>query len=317
MLLIQIGIIISIILQIVAAILAISLTKTAKYNISWILLTIAFLFMAARGVIEFFPYIYKDISLAVAKANTWVGILISLIITISLIFIKKLFNLIRKGEEASEEVEKRILSAIINTEENERQRFAKDLHDGLGPLLSNLKMSVSTLEHIETREEMNEILVNMKTVAQEAITSIKEVSNNLSPHILENFGLQKAIEVFLKPIEPNCTIQFEIISNCDKKRFAYNIEIILYRVLTELINNTVKHADATKVIIELTKKENYLHIRYSDNGIGTKITNEPETIVGLGLANIQSRIKTLNGIVTFTTKPKKGFSAEISCPIQG
>jgi len=315
MLLIKIAIIISILFQVVAAILAISLVKTAKYNISWILLTIAFLLMAMRQVIEYFPYVYRDISERVAYANTWVGISISLMITVSLIFIKKLFNMIRKGEEASEQVEKRVLSAIINTEESERQRFAKDLHDGLGPLLSNLKMSVSTLENISDRNDMSEILENMKIVAQEAITSIKEVSNNLSPHILENFGLQKAIEVFIKPIGPNCNLHFEITSNFTEQRFAYNTEITLYRILTELINNTVKHANAKNVTIDLTKKENILHIRYSDNGKGSKTVKNSEPISGLGLANIQSRIKSLNGSVKFASKSRKGFIAEIDCPI--
>ena len=110
---IKIAIIISILFQVVAAILAISLVKTAKYNISWILLTIAFLLMAMRQVIEYFPYVYRDISERVAYANTWVGISISLMITVSLIFIKKLFNMIRKGEEASEQVEKRVLSQLL------------------------------------------------------------------------------------------------------------------------------------------------------------------------------------------------------------
>jgi signal transduction histidine kinase len=314
MLLIKIAIIVSIIMHVVAAILAISLVKTAKYNVSWIFLTLAFLLMAARQVIAYFPYVYRDISERVAYANTWVGIFISALIVISLIFIKKLFNMIKKGDEASQEVEKRVLSAIINTEENERQRFAKDLHDGLGPLLSNLKMSVSTLENISEREEMNEILENMKTVAQEAISSIKEVSNNLSPHILENFGLQKAIEVFIKPIGPGCNLAFKINSTIHEERFAYNIEIILYRVLTELINNTVKHANATKVTIDLIKKENFLHIRYNDDGKGSKVMRDTEPIAGLGLANIQSRLKTLNGTVIFTSKPRNGFTAEISCP---
>lgn len=314
MLLIKVAIIVSIIMQVIAAVLAITLTKTAKYNISWIFLTLAFLLMAARQVIEYFPYVYRDISERVAYANTWVGILISAMIVVSLIFIKKLFNMIRKGEEASDQVEKRVLSAIINTEESERQRFAKDLHDGLGPLLSNLKMSVSTLENISDRDEMNEILINMKTVAQEAISSIKEVSNNLSPHILENFGLQKAIEVFIKPVEPTSNLNIVINSNISEQRFAYNIEIILYRVITELINNTVQHANATKVTIDLLKKENFLHIRYTDDGKGSKVLKETEPISGLGLANIQSRIKTLNGNVIFMTRPKKGFTAEISCP---
>lgn len=315
MLAIKIGLIISVILQLVAAVLAISMIKVAKFNISWVALTVAFLLIAARLVIEFFPYVYKDVSEQVGLISSWVGVAISILLTISLAFIKRLFVLIRKAEVSNEMVEKRILSAIINTEENEKQRFAKDLHDGLGPLLSNLKMSVSALEVIQNREEMDEILDNMKSVAQEAINSIKEVSNNLSPHILENFGLFKALEVFIAPIESSSKIHFELNVNFNRQRFPYNTEIALYRIITELINNTLKHAEATEVAIDILKENENLNISYSDNGKGTKLSKE-NGLSGQGLSNMQSRIKTLHGSIVFITKPNKGFMAKIVCPIQ-
>jgi signal transduction histidine kinase len=316
MLVIKIAIIVSIILQIVAAILAISLTKVARYNISWIILTIAFLFMAARRVIEFFPYIYKDISEQVALINSWMGILISVMLVVALSFIRKLFNVIRKAEAKNEIIEKRILSAIINTEEAEKQRFAKDLHDGLGPLLSNIKMSVSALENMNSREEMEDILVNMRSVSQEAISSIKIVSNNLSPHILENFGLMKALNVFKQSIEASSSLKIEINSNFNQQRFQYNTEITLYRIITELINNTVKHAKASVVKIQIQTNTDQLLIYYSDNGVGTTLPSDPKKVQGQGLSNMLSRIKTLHGNIHFQTKPGKGFIARIVCPIQ-
>jgi signal transduction histidine kinase len=85
------------------------------------------------------------------------------------------------------------LNATIRTEEKERRRFAKDLHDDLGPLLSTIKMSVSALSNQKNEENKNEIIQNIDLVVDEAISSIKNISNNLSPHILTNFGLEKAL----------------------------------------------------------------------------------------------------------------------------
>ncbi|GAI77246.1 unnamed protein product, partial [marine sediment metagenome] len=136
-------------------------------------------------------------------------------------------------------IERNILNAIIKTEENERTRFAKDLHDGLGPILSNIKMSLSTLEHFENKNDIGDIISNMKTITNEALVSIKEISNNLSPHVLENFGLIKAIENFAKKTEILGEVTIQIKSDIEDMRFSHNIEIILYRVICELINNTL------------------------------------------------------------------------------
>lgn len=313
---IQVGLVISVILQLVAAGLAISMTKVARFNVSWVALTFALLLIAARLVIEFFPYIYKNVSEQLGLISSWMGVVISILLTISLAYIKHLFNMIRKAEISNEMIEKRVLSAIINTEESEKQRFAKDLHDGLGPLLSNLKMSVSALEVIQNRDEMDEILENMKSVAQEAINSIKDVSNNLSPHVLENFGLFKAFDVFISPIETSSKIHFDLNVNFNQQRFPYNTEIALYRVVTELINNTLKHAEASEVKIDILKIGNNLNINYSDNGKGTKLSSKEKGVTGQGLSNIQSRIKTLHGSIVLISKPGKGFTAKIICPIQ-
>jgi signal transduction histidine kinase len=313
---IKVAILISIALLVLSAILAISMTKVAKYNISWIMLTLALLIMAIRRVFEYFPYIYKDISHEVELINSWLGVLTALLITFALIFIKRIFNLINNTEKSRLRMEGRILTAIIRTEENERKRFAKDLHDGLGPLLSNLKMSVSTLENIKDRSEMDEILANMKTVSYEAINGLKQISNNLSPHILENFGLIHALENFAKSIQVNCLIPIEIRSNIEEQRFSYNIEIILYRIFSELINNTIKHSEANLVKIAIIKNNENLEIIYNDNGIGFDLENNAFEHLGMGISNIKSRIKTLNGDLKIITKHGAGFQAIINCPVK-
>ena len=116
---------------------------------------------------------------------------------------------LKRAEIERTRSENRILNAIIQTEEKERKRFAKDLHDGLGPLLSAVKMSVSALMNNKTQNQ-TEILENTNMVINEAITSIKEISNNLSPHVLTNFGLVSAIKNFTHKINQTRSVTINV-----------------------------------------------------------------------------------------------------------
>jgi signal transduction histidine kinase len=311
--LIQIAVIISIIAQVIAAILAINLTKVAKYNISWILLIIALLLMAFRRVVDFFPLIYRDITEQMMMITTWIGVLTSLTIIVAIAFIRKIFNMINRSEASRLIIERKVLDTMIRTEENERKRFAKDLHDGLGPLLSNLKMSVTALENMENGKDMHDILDNMKSITDESLSSIREIANNLSPHILENFGLLKAVEDFSKKIKINCELDINIESNVRGKRYSYNTEIILYRVVNELLNNTIKHARAKRIDLSILEDSGKIIIFFSDDGKGMELT-EDESWQGMGLSNIVSRIKSLHGTTQFFSNMGEGFRVKIVCP---
>jgi len=311
--LIKIGVIISIVAQVIAAILAINLTRSAKYNFSWILLIIALLLMAFRQVVDFFPLIYRDITEQMMMITTWIGVLTSLTIIIAIAYIRKIFNMIKHSEASRLVIERKVLDTMIRTEESERKRFAKDLHDGLGPLLSNLKMSVSALENIDNKIDMRDILDNMKSITNESLSSIREIANNLSPHILENFGILKAVEDFSQKIMINCELQINIESNIRGKRYSYNTEIVLYRVITELLNNTLKHAHAKRVDLSLLENSNKLILFYSDDGKGLELTQD-ESWQGMGLSNIVSRIKSLQGSTQFFSNAGEGFRVKIVCP---
>ncbi|MBN2486156.1 MAG: sensor histidine kinase [Bacteroidales bacterium] len=311
---IKIAIIISIIMQVAAAIVAINLTRVAKYNISWILITIALLLMAFRRVFEYFPFVYRELTEDMLKINTWIGIATSAIILIGFIYIRKIFNMIKHSEGARLVMERKVLDTIVRTEEAERKRFAKDLHDGLGPLLSNLKMSVSALESIDNKSDMGEILDNMKTITNESLLSIREIANNLSPHILENFGLLKAIDEFVKKLLINPGLDIHLESNLQNRRYAYNTEIILYRVVTELFNNTVKHASASRADMSLVENTGKILLFYSDNGIGMELPADDIHWQGMGLSNIVSRIKSLHGTVNFFSAKNEGFRVKLVCP---
>jgi len=210
--------------------------------------------------------------------------------------------------------EQRIINAIINTEEKERTRFAKELHDGLGPILSTVKLYYQWLSETEEPEKRNTIILKGAENIDEAIITLREISNNLSPHMLENFGLSEAIEMFAEKISASKKIAIQYHSNVHE-RFPREIEITLYRVITELINNTLRHGHASEIKISFNKDPdlNILNLEYHDNGIGfnssTLLKNKTG---GHGLFNIKNRINTIGGIFRLSSRLNKGMAVSIS-----
>ncbi len=314
----QILLVISIILQFFAVGVAIKLTKVTKYNFSWILLTVGFVFMAVSRLVEFLPYISDFVPQDFREIFVWIGVTTSLCFAIGVFFIQKIFKYIKRVEDSRRLTEKMFLNTIIQTEEKERKRFAKDLHDGLGPLLSTVKMSVSSLAQLEHDTSSEEIVKNTELVINEAIKSLKEISNNLSPHVLDNFGLLRAISNFSNKINAAKTVHIEINSNLRDDRFDSNTEVVLYRVLCELINNTIKHANAKNIRINLNKEEKYITIVFTDDGHGfdiKKITDRPSA-TGMGISNVFSRISSLKGEITIESNKEKGTLVYIKVKIE-
>lgn len=313
----QVLLVITIVLQFFAVGVAIKLTKVTKYNFSWMLLTIGFILMAFQRLVEFLPYISDFKPQELGQIMVWFGVIISLAFAIGVFLIQKIFKYMRRVEDSRRLTEKMFLKTIIQTEEKERKRFAKDLHDGLGPLLSTVKMSVSTLAHMKQDPASNEIVKNTEMVINEAIKSLKEISNNLSPHILNNFGLLRALRSFITKINVTRAIRINLTSNLGEERFDPDLEVVLYRVLCELISNTIKHAKAKKIEISLFLEEKMINIVYTDNGKGfdsSRLLEHPSDR-GMGVSNIISRINSLKGEMTIDSEPGKGMKATIKVSI--
>jgi len=156
----KILLVISIILQFFAAGIAIKLTQVTKYNLSWILITTGLLFMAVRRLFEFLPFISEFNPDYFRQFYIWMGVVTSLSFAVGVFLIQKIFIYMKHVEKERRRAEKRFLTAIIRTEEGERSHIAKDLHDGLGPLLSSLKLSVSTLDNLPNESSRQKILEN-------------------------------------------------------------------------------------------------------------------------------------------------------------
>lgn len=307
-----IALIISIVLQIIAASIALGFMKMTKYRLSWILLSLSFVFMAVRKFIQLFEFFRGTPSYTWQMIDEWIGVLISVMIIVGVVLIREIFYSLKRAEIDRLRTEKRVLNAIINTEENERKRFAKDLHDGLGPLLSTVKMSLSALTGKINDPSGAVVLNNANHLVNEALNTIKDISNNLSPHVLSNFGLASAIGAFTTKINQTRAVEIIFKTNMENIRLENDKEVVIYRAVCELINNAVRHSGASRIEIELNKHEKFVTLQFSDNGRGFDTnTLGKEDHKGMGLSNIETRVRTVEGVFIIESTPGKGTSALI------
>lgn len=299
----------SLFFQVLAAAIAISLFKRTKFNASWILISIGFMLMVISRIFELFPTIYPEWEDELGIVQKWLAFVISLVLLIGVFYIRKIFQFMRRLDEIRRETENKILSAVIRTEERERQHFAKELHDGLGPLLSVAKMLLSGLDTGAETGVNEKIKQNLQQAVDEAIVNVREISANISPHILNNFGLKDAVESFIRKLRSTGGIDIRFTTNLGNRRFCYNVEVIMYRVICELITNTLRHANADRIGIDLKLKEETIYLHYKDNGIGFDVSRQV-TRYGMGLDNIQYRLKSGNGDIEIYSERGKGMEAK-------
>lgn len=311
--LIQYALILSVILQFGAFFICISLIPKTKFSIAWISISFGFLLMAFRRLTDLVIIYQADSMNTPDILSSWIAVIISISMFVASFYIRKIFELLNRVSKIRKDNEAKVLSAIISTEEKERKFFAKELHDGLGPVLSSMKMSLSAIDIIKLSDTNRQIISKTEFAVDNAITVTKEISNHLNPQVLERYGIEKAIQTFANNSIPDKQVNFNIESNLEKSRLDYNQEVILYRISCELINNTLKHASASKISISVSKYPDKIIFIYDDNGQGFDIAEKRNS--GMGLNNIESRVKSLNGSLEIKTHPSKGVFVKIELPL--
>ena len=305
--LIKILLVISILVQTLATVYALRLVRATKYNSVWILFSVGFSLLSVERLVQ--RLIACEVEVIPRWWFAYLGIVVSVCLSIGVMYAHKLFKYIARLNRQRQTMNKRILTAVLRTEEKERSRFSKELHDGLGPLLSSAKMSLSALTREERTPEQREILDNTTYVIEEAIRSLREISNNLSPHVLNDFGLARGVQHFIDRSAAMHNVKIRFTTNLRTERYDKDAEVILYRVICELINNSLKHAACTAVNLSLSQTGTLLVLDYSDNGRGF----DPQAMMdcGMGLSNIDSRIKSLGGTFDIRSERGKGMRASI------
>jgi PAS domain S-box-containing protein len=227
--------------------------------------------------------------------------------------VKAILSIIRDITER-EEMHLKILNTIIQTEEKERRRFAQDLHDGMGPLLSTIKLYTRSV--LSAKDKQHKAIAIDKAIEtiDEAISCTKDIANNISPSILKDFGLAVAINSYVNKFNDTKKVNINFRSDVEK-RLSSNMEASLFRIIIELINNTIKHASANNVLIELYLKEGSLFMNYTDDGIGCDLDEVLNGCGGQGLTNILNRTQSLGGEVSFDSEINAGFNVKINVKI--
>jgi len=201
------------------------------------------------------------------------------------------------------------LRAHMEGEEKERERIARELHDGIMVQFSSAQMNLGALiekTDLADSEEMENILVQL----EEATKELRKSAHNLMPDMLLQEGLADATHYFCKTLERSAAIEIEFHLIGDLPSIAAEYELMLYRIIQELLQNTVKHSRASHVLVQLNCHPDMISIIVEDNGIGfDKVSST--TGEGMGLKGIRSRIRSLNGTVSFSNNPEGGASVYI------
>lgn len=230
--------------------------------------------------------------------------------------IRQRFEKIKKEKEQQEEFTRK----IIESQENERKRFASELHDGLGQDLIIIKNKAQlsfdrTDEVSKLKEEMKEI----SELASLTINEAREISQNLRPNILDSLGLTRTLLSMFERAKNSTAINFNIeVDNIDNV-FAREVDINVYRILQECLTNTIKHSDSTEVFVIIKKSEKEISILISDNGKGFDVSKKlsDRENKGFGLKGIPERVKLFGGRFNIYSEKGKGTKVRIVLPVTG
>jgi PAS domain S-box-containing protein len=216
-----------------------------------------------------------------------------------------------KNMTDARENEIKIMNAVISSEEEERLRIARDLHDSVGPYLSAARLYIQSMEFSDMDPRSAQIKKELSELMNLSISSIREISGNLGSHVLRSLGLRAALHSYIEKINPEGAIKFEL-TIPDHYPFIENVEMALYRVLAELIINSVKYGSAGNISITLSDSSRKVTLKYKENGVGFNLQEALGKQKGMGLYNIHSRIQALGGNIDYHSRPGKGVSVNIT-----
>ncbi len=205
--------------------------------------------------------------------------------------------------------------AVINAEDNERKRMAVHLHDGVGQLLTAAGMNISVLnDYKDNPESFNSIIYKTSRILNDAITEVRTLSHQMMPNMLIKNSLANALrDLIEKTASPKLSINLQI--DGLENDLDQNIQVTLYRIIQECINNTLKHANASKIDILIFREVHQITTQVADNGKGFNPATIREKMEGMGLQSIQSRINFLKGKMTIKSAAEQGTSITISIPL--
>ncbi len=206
-------------------------------------------------------------------------------------------------------------AAILEAEENERQRIAKDLHDGVGQIMSAAKMNLSSFENdLQFKDDEQKLsFERIISLVDEGCKEVRSVSHQMMPNVLLKSGLGKAVAEFLDKIDQK-VLKVTLHTEGLNEHIEATTEIVLYRVLQESVNNVIKHSGASELDLSLIKDADGISATIEDNGKGFDSKHLSEK-AGLGLKNMKARVEYLKGTIDFDSAPGRGTLVAIHIPL--
>jgi len=221
----------------------------------------------------------------------------------------------RKIQEAELIHQKELLQSVITSQEAERKRIGSDLHDEVGSALSTLRMHIQKFTDEAGAEKMTEFGTKSRSMIDSIITNTRNISHDLSPITGGAYGLADALEDYCEQV--NETGKMEVSLSFSNENILNQLNLThalaLYRVIRELIKNTITHAEAKHIVIDFTDKEGQLYVTYKDDGKGMGKTTGHK---GMGMNNIESRLGMIGAGYEIKTAPGKGFEIAIQVPVK-
>ncbi len=196
-------------------------------------------------------------------------------------------------------LESYVLNKIIETEDRDRKRFAVDLHDDLGPILSSIKIHLGLDRNMTDPLQFLENMEICKKLIKEAFEKIRIISNNITPSVIDMYGLDPAIRSFIRTLRVEKTISVQFHSDLGDKRFSNELEMHFLRIVCELINNSIKHSGAAKVNVHLGYSGSCITLLYWDDGKGYNVEEIMKSATGMGISNLYYRVSVIGGELDF------------------
>ena len=224
---------------------------------------------------------------------------------------KRLFKQQQAHQQKEAEHQQQLLRANFLSQEKERSRIGKDLHDEVGAMLTTSKLYFQHLNQQVNEEKFEEIKAKTMGLLDETMTSVRRVSHDLRPVVLERLGLVEAITNMVDQLNASEQIQVSFHANSNvaiHKEFALN----WFRIIQELLNNTLKHAK--HIDVHLRTVSNAIVLNYADDGIG--LPKNGKVMTGLGMQNIESRLNLMNGQLEIKSKAGEGLEMQLSSELQ-
>lgn len=264
-------------------------TKTAQRNV--LLAGLLVLLIAAIGIV--YSYIQKN---KIAKQN------------------EKIAQ--QKLDTVMDEQEIKTYNAMLNGQEEERIRIANDLHDRLGSMLSTIKLMFGSLEEkIDVVQEENKIqYTKANNLIDEACVEVRRISHNLGAGMIANYGLAQSLEDLCETVNHTGKINCRLLTYNMDEGLPLKFEVELYRIVQEVVNNALKHAEATQITIQLNRLESELSLNIEDDGKGFDV-DEKEQTEGMGLGSLKKRAEKLNGTLFIDSEIGKGTITIVEIPL--